>query len=154
MFVIFLVRAFCLRACDVCFVCKCMVWRHFIASHCWVCCLYVLLKYCCLDGILFFVLWTGITKVSFEIKFVFIRKTKNIVTPCWCVKFQFWNWGRLYVPLLKLYVVCPYSLNCMLYGRNMYTEWVRTIFIFGLSSSFSDWVPSFLVLIFTLVFIL
>ncbi len=64
------------------------------------------------------------------------------------------GWGRLYVPLLKLYVVCPYSLNCMLYGQNMYTKWVRTIFVFGLSSSFSDWVPFFLVLIFTLVFIL
>ncbi len=35
---------------------------------------------------------------------------------------DFYLRGRLYVPLLKLYVVCPYSLNCMLYGRNMYTE--------------------------------
>jgi hypothetical protein len=42
----------------------------------------VLLKYCCLDGIPFFVCWAGITKVFFEINLIFTRKTENKVTPC------------------------------------------------------------------------
>ncbi len=43
-----------------------MFWWLFITSYIWVCCFYMFLKNCCLDGISFLVCWTCITCVSLK----------------------------------------------------------------------------------------
>ncbi len=54
------------RVCYMTFNYESMFWWHFIASYIWVCCLYMFLKNCYLDGILFFVCWTCVTCISLE----------------------------------------------------------------------------------------
>ena len=90
MFVNFLVGVLWQRTCDICFNNKCMVRRHFIACYCWVCCIYVLLKYCCLGSIPFFVHWAGITKVSVEVILIFTTKIEIKATAHLGMIFQFW----------------------------------------------------------------
>ncbi len=112
MIVNFLIRFLWYRACDICFDNKCMFWGNFIACYCWMCCFYVLLKYCCVDSIPFFVCWAGITKVSFDINKISQQKLKLM-------------WWRVFVYFssFEIYALRTYLL-CLMAAEDHYIQWL------------------------------